>query len=147
MWKEKKHPSGAWSRLKLTLYVICKANCNHRLFLLPQPILLKFSLSVWFCLSFILSFFPPFSSIILLSTCLVFFYSSLSLCRLFLFLLPLSLFPSLSWSVLVLLFRCHILSAAFFCHFFLGSCLFAHHHRHAHIHTRKHTHTRKCRHK
>ena len=33
MWKKKtkkKHPSGARSRLKLTLYVICKANCNHR---------------------------------------------------------------------------------------------------------------------
>lgn len=29
MWK-KTHPSGAWSSLKLTLYVICKANCNHR---------------------------------------------------------------------------------------------------------------------
>lgn len=28
MWK--KHPSGTWSRLKLTLYVICKENCNHR---------------------------------------------------------------------------------------------------------------------
>lgn len=143
---KKPHPSGAWSSLKLTLYVICKANCNHRdHFCCHSQSPLKFlslCLVLWvlpfllFSLSLLSSIYFAFNVPLFL-----FFYSCLSLCRLILFPSPLSLSPSLSWSFLVLLFRCHFPSLQhffFFCHFFIGSCLFAHRHRHTRTH--RHTH-------
>lgn len=43
---KKSHPSGARSSLRLTLYVICKANCNHRDHFCCQSQSPSFSLSV-----------------------------------------------------------------------------------------------------
>ena len=112
-------------------------------FLLPQPIPLKVSLSLSGTVSSLLSLFSPLlPSIILLSTCFIFFffYSSLSLCRLILFSSPLSLSPSLSWSFLVLLFRCHFLSLQ---RFFVISFLvlvFSHTVIDTHTHTQSHAH-------
>lgn len=79
MWKN--YPSGAWSWLKLTLYVICKEKCNHRVIVsvaTANPPL-RLSLSVWYCVSSLRFIFSLFPSIILLSTCLVFLFLSFSL--------------------------------------------------------------------
>lgn len=105
-------------------------------FMLPKPIPLKVSLSVWNCVSSLLPLFSLLSSIILLSTCL-FFSLSLSLSvasfysrRLCHFLLS------------VLVFSCSFVSlslpltAAFFCHFLLVFL-------HTVINTRLHTHINK----
>ena len=108
----------------------------ERSFLLPQPIPLKVSLSVWYCVSSI-----PFS----LSFPLLFYFRHA--CFFFLF-LSFSLSPHfilvafVTFSLSVLVFSCSFvslslpLSAAFF---FLGSCLFAHRHRHTHTHTHANT--------
>lgn len=143
---KKPHPSGAWSSLKLTLYVICKANCNHRdhfcchsqsplkflslcLVLWVLPFLL-FSLSLLssiyfaFNVSLFYFFIPVFLSV-------ASFYSH-RLCHFLLLCLGLSLF----FCFVVTSPLCS--TSSFFCHFFIGSCLFAHRHRHTRTH--RHTH-------
>lgn len=143
---KKTHPSGAWSSLKLTLYVICKANCNHRdHFCCHSQSPLKFlslCLVLWvlpfllFSLSLLSSIYFAFNVPLFF-----FFYSCLSLCRLILFPSPLSLSPSLSWSFLVLLFRCHFPSLQHFFFFvisllvlvFLHTVIDTHAHTDTHI--------------
>lgn len=114
MWKN--HPSVARSSLKLTLYVICKVNCNHRDHFCCQSQSPSFSLSVCCCES---SLFSHFLSLLYLfgfhsasfntHLSLASFYSH-RLCHFLLF---------------VPLFSCRSpVSAALLCHFFIISFVF-----------------------
>lgn len=130
MWKH--YPSGAWRWLKLTLYVICKEKCNHRAIVsvaTANPPL-HFSLSVSYFVSSLHFIFPSFPLLFYFRHASFFFIPSLSLCRLILCSSPLSLSPSPCWSFLVFCFVVTSLLSGVFCHLLLGSCRFAHCHRH-----------------
>lgn len=130
MWKN--YPSVAWSQLKLTLYVICKEKCNHRAIVsvaTANPPFTFLSFCLVLCILPTLHFFL-FPSIILHSTCLVFFIP--------LFLSVASFYARCLCHFLPLcvgrfLFFCFVVTSplsSVFCHFLLSSCRFAHCHRH-----------------
>lgn len=112
MWKN--HPSVARSSLKLTLYVICKAKCNHRdHFCCQSQSPSSLSLSVSAAES------PPFSPVVSLF-CI---YLAFALPPLILiFLLPHSI--PIAFVTSSFLFLCFLVALLFLQHFYVISLLF-----------------------
>lgn len=130
MWKT--HPSGAWSRLKLTLYVICRANSNHREIIFvatANPLKVSLSLCLILCVHHTFVFFFLF-----------FYYFTFKMPLFFMSFLSFASFSHcfchflLLWLSLSLFFRLVVTSSlsSMFCHFSRGSCL---------LHTVIYTHT------